>query len=254
MPNIKFSTLSTFLILWVLFSCNSKDSISNKIENNTISEKATSKSNKYKVCNCEDNLQLADYISCDETLFSNGAKIYRQFNCDSSWLVFQNINYKKIIFSLDKQMIEYTHKLGYVEWNEYEKSILIAERLASGSGASYNYTLINKENGNLIQELGRDLYLNEDKDFPIFVSIDANNPFLIKFTNLKNNKTFNYSFKSKKFMKTLLFDVYEFHPEDLFEEASIKNKVFKIKYRYKLNENDTWKYDNISVDLQNEFY
>lgn len=253
MPIIKFSKLSTFLIFGILFCCNSKDSISNKVENNTILEKAISKSNKYIDCNCEDNLQLAEYVSCDETLFSNGAKIYRQFNCDSSWLVFQNKNYKKIIYSLEKQMIEYTHKLGYVEWIEYEKSILIAERLASGSSASYNYILINKESGNLINELGRDLYLNEDKDFPIFVSIDAKNPILIKFTNLKNNKTYIYPFKSKKFRKTLLFDVYEFHPEELFEEASITNKVFKIRYRYKLNENDTWKYDNILVDLENKF-
>ena len=35
----------------------------------------------------------------------------------------EDIN-KLYLDSLDKQMIEYTHKLGYVEWNEYEKSIL----------------------------------------------------------------------------------------------------------------------------------
>ncbi len=253
MPNIKFSILSAFLIFGVFFGCNSKDSTSNKIENNAILEKATSKSNKYKDCNCEGNLQLAEYISCDETLFSNGAKIYRQFNCDSSWLVFQNKNYKKIIYSLEKQMIEYTNKLGYVEWNEFEKSILLAERLASGSSASFNYILINKDNGNVIKELGRDLYLNEERDFPIFVSIDSEQPNSIKFTDLKNNKTHIYPFKSEKFKKTLSFDVYEFHPEELFDEASIVNKVFKIRYRYKLNENDTWKYENISVDLNKKF-
>lgn len=253
MSIINYCKALSLLILGVMSSCNSKDSSLSKIEKNTISEKVLSKSNKSKNCNCEDNHQLTDYISCHETFFSNGARIYRQFNCDSSWLVFQNNNHKKIIYSLEKQMIEYTHKLGYVEWNEYEKSILIAERLASGSSASFNYILINKENGNVIKELGRDLYLNEDEDFPIFVSIDTEQPNSIKFTDLRNNKTHIYLFKSTKFQKTLLFDVYRFHPEELFEEASITNKVFKIKYRYKLNENDIWKYENITVDLDKKF-
>jgi hypothetical protein len=242
-----------FLIFGVVFGCNSNDVNHKNGDDKTILNKVVSKSNNSMNCNCEENPQLGDVISCDETLFSNGAKIYRQYNCDSSWVVFQNKNYKKIIYSLEKQMIEYTHKLGYVEWAEYENSILISERLASGSSAPYNYIIIDKDNGNLIKELGRDLYLNENKKNPIFVSIDAENPDSIKFIDLRNNKTYNYPFKSEKFLKTLSFEVYEFHPEELFENASIKNGVFNVKYRYKQNENDYWKFENITIDLNNKF-
>jgi hypothetical protein len=247
MPNIKFSTLSTFLIFWVLFSCNTKDSISNKIENNTISEKVTSKSNKYKDCNCKDNLQLADYISCDETLFSNGAKIYRQFNCDSSWLVFQNKNYKKIIYSLDKQMIEYTHKLGYVEWNEYEKSILIENKVVSGCCQPNEFVLIDKENGNLIKELGKEIFLDIDNFNPIFVSLD-NESKKLNFYNLNNRESRSIDFNFDKIDITIKSG-FMFHPEELFEDGSIKNDVFKIKYRYKLDVNENWKYENVSINL-----
>jgi hypothetical protein len=45
-------------------------------------------------CSCKTQPELNEIISCKKTLFKNGAKIYRQFNCDSSWVVFENKNKK----------------------------------------------------------------------------------------------------------------------------------------------------------------
>jgi len=252
MKTIKFNVF-LFGIIGILIGCNSKDINQEILKKDSVSEivKKSDSSKKYQLknCNCEENPELKDYISCEEAVFSNGAKIYRQFNCDSSWLVFENKKIKKNIYSLEKEMIEYTHKLGYVEWYEYEISILFAERLASGTSAPYNFVVINKENGEIIKELGRELYRSDTKDFPIFVSIDANNPTSINFYNFRSNKSYKFPFINKKFQKTLLFDVYELHPEELFENGSIVNGIFKIKYSYKLKENDDFKYEELIIDL-----
>lgn len=252
MKTIKFNTFF-FGIIGILIGCNSKNNNQKISKKDSIIDlvKKSDSTKKYQLenCNCIENPELKDYIFCKETVFSNGAKIYRQFNCDSSWLVFENKNLKKNIYSLEKQMIEYTHKLGYVEWYEYENSILFAERLASGTSAPYNFVVINKSNGEIIKELGRDLYRNEDKDFPIFVSIDADNPTSIKFYNFSSNKSYKFSFRNKKFQKALSFDVQRFHPDELFEDGSIVKGIFKIKYRYKLKENDDFKSEEIIVDL-----
>ena len=99
MKTIKFN-IFLFAIIGILIGCNSKENQEN-IKYNSVNEmvkKSHSEKNlQLENCNCEENPELSDYISCKETVFSNGAKIYRQFNCDSSWLVFENKKVKKTI-------------------------------------------------------------------------------------------------------------------------------------------------------------
>ena len=158
-----------FAIIGILFGCNTKNNnqeVFKKDYTKLIDEKSNfTKKNQLENCNCEENTELKDYISCKETVFSNGAKIYRQFNCDSSWLVFENKNHKKNLYSLDKNLIELTSKLGYGDWKEFENSILIEEKLAAGTDAQYNYVVLNKENGEIIKKLGSELYRNEKYNF-----------------------------------------------------------------------------------------
>lgn len=58
-------------------------------------------------CKCKSNPILNEIITCKKTIFKNGAKIYRQFNCDSSWVVFESkYKKKKILDALQGELIE----------------------------------------------------------------------------------------------------------------------------------------------------
>lgn len=105
-------------------------------------------------CSCKKKNQLNEIISCEKTIFKNGAKIYRQFNCDSSWLVFENkAKKKKILFSLDKDLIELTGRLGYTGCIEYGNTFMIENRLVSGCCDPSEFVLFNKNNGKKLQIL-----------------------------------------------------------------------------------------------------
>lgn len=235
-----------FLFLSILIGCNSKNN-NQEISKKDSSKVIVKKLNSSKNCNCDENPKLKDLISCDTTVFTNGAKIYRQYNCDSSWLVFQNKKIIKSIFSLDKDLIELTDKLGYVEWDEYENSILIENKTISGCCQPYEYDLFDKENGDLIKKLGKDIYIGEPYKDSFFVSLDSKKAKLI-FFNFKSRKTASISYDFNKIDKTI-FAGFMKNPEELFHCGSIINGVFKIKYQYKLQEKDVWKYEKIVIDL-----
>ena len=241
-----------FLSIALLIGCNSKNDyivVSKEDSTKVIVEKFDStKQYQLENCNCEDNPDLKDYISCEETVFSNGAKIYRQFNCDSSWLVFENQKIKKSIFSLDKDLIELTGRLGYVEWDEYEESILIANRLWSGSGSPYEYQLIDKETGKEIINLGKEIYLDEEHLNPYFISLDLDNS-KIRIYNLNTRKTSKIPFNISKIDSTFKLGGFLQFPEELFEPGEIKNNIFRVNYRYRLEGNDELLSEKIKIDL-----
>ncbi|MES2864463.1 MAG: hypothetical protein V4666_10120 [Bacteroidota bacterium] len=250
MKTIKFNTF-LFGIIGILIGCHTKNENSKVSKNDsikTITKKTESpKTTHSKNCNCDENHDLKDYISCEETVFSNGAKIYRQFNCDSSWLVFENKKIKKSIFSLDKDLIELTGRLGYVEWDEYKNSILVETKVISGCCQPYEYDLIDKENGSLIKKLGKDIYISQSNSNPIFASLDTQKP-KINFYNLSTRKSASIDFNFNK-IDVVIKSGFMRYPEELFENGSIVNGIFKIKYRYKLKENEVWKFENITIDL-----
>ena len=77
-----------------------------------------------QICSCSQMPDLKDLISCKTTTFQNGAKIYWEFDCNSSWITFQNGALKKKIFELDKTEMEFTGRLGYKSWTELGNSFL----------------------------------------------------------------------------------------------------------------------------------
>lgn len=234
------------LILWGCETKNKNHSNKNKIN---IEETNSVKNNNF---DCLDKPELKEYVSSEVTNFSNGSKIYRQFNCDSSWIVFEKNKIKKNIYKLDKDLIEYSNKLGFVEWIEHKNSILITEKLRSGTDSEYEYVLLDKENGSVIANLGRLLFENKDKNFPFLVTINAEKPNQLIFTNLNNNKSFKSFFDNSNFKKALKFDTYQFLPENLFENPVYLNNQFQIDYKYKFKENESWKLHKVVISLKAE--
>jgi hypothetical protein len=201
-------------------------------------------------CHCEDNPELNEIVSCDTISFSNKAKLYRRFNCDSSWLTFESkLGKKTVLYSLEQPLIELTERLGYQYIQEYQKSFLIMNNLISGCCTPPEYLLFSKDNGQLIKNIGGVVYYSERRS----------NNFLLYFTNSSlNSLTLFYVDTGKRFnirlpvgrFTTTLEKTGDLYGEYLFDEASLANTKFSIGYRYQRNEKaDKWYTGKVTIDL-----
>ena len=203
-----------------------------------------------QICNCKTQPNLNEIISCEKTILKNGAKIYREFSCDSSWVIFESKNRKKkVLFSLNKDLMEYTGRLGFAGWTEYKNSFLVEYHTISGCCDPYEYILFDKNNGKKIAEIGREIFHSENNKYPYFVSIDKDNSNYLSFLNLETNKVFKINLPKDRIEKTMKITNGIF-AETLFENGEIKNGVFEIKYKYKTSEKDKWLNGKITVDLK----
>jgi hypothetical protein len=201
-------------------------------------------------CGCKTRPELNEIISCEKTDFKNGAKIYREFTCDSSWVVFESKSKKKkILFSLNKELLELTGKLGFVDWTEYQNSFLIEYHTISGCCDPYEFILFDKTNGKKISNIGREIFHSDNDKYPYFVTIDKENSNSLSFLNLETNKIFKINLPKGRIEKTLKITNGHFL-ETLFEDGKIKNGFFEIKYKYKKTEKDKWLFGKVTVDLK----
>jgi hypothetical protein len=203
-----------------------------------------------QICTCKTQPNLNEIISCEKTILKNGAKIYREFSCDSSWVIFESKNRKKkVLFSLDKDLMVYTGRLGFAGWTEYKNSFLVEYHAISGCCDPYEYILFDKNNGQKIAEIGRKIFHSKNNKYPFFVGIDKDNSNYLSFLNLETNKVFIINLPKDRIEKTLKITNGIF-AETLFENGEIKNGVFEIKYKYKTSEKDKWLNGKITVDLK----
>jgi hypothetical protein len=201
-------------------------------------------------CSCKTRPELNEIISCEKTVFKNGAKIYREFTCDSSLVIFESKSKKKkILFSLDKDLIELTGKLGFADWIEYKNSFLVEYHTISGCCDPYQYILFDKTNGKKIANIGREIFHSENDKYPYFVTIDKENSDYLSFLNLETNKIFKINLPKGRIEKTMKITNSRFS-ETLFEDGKIKNGVFEIQYKYKNAEKDKWLIGKVTVDLK----
>lgn len=201
-------------------------------------------------CSCKTQPEFSKIISCEKTIFKNGAKIYREFNCDSSWVIFESKNNKKkIIFSLNKAFIELTGKLGFVNWFEYKDTFLIENHKVSGCCEPYEYLLFDKKSGEKIANIGRVTFYSKNEKYPYFVSIDKENSNFLSVLNLETNKVFKIDLPKGRIEKTMKINGGLF-PEKLFENGNIKNGIFEIQYKYKKTEESEWLIGKVKTNLK----
>ncbi len=102
-------------------------------------------------CRCDKDTMLKELISCKPYIFKNNAKLFWSFNCDSSWLTFQNPKgHKKIISSLSDGFVDLTTRIGHIYFTEYRTSFLFTNAVISGCCDPVDYYLYDKTSGNLI--------------------------------------------------------------------------------------------------------
>ncbi len=198
-------------------------------------------------CSCSQKPELKDVLSCEAALLQNGAKIYWEYDCNSSWITFQKGNEKRKIFELEKAFIELSGRLGYRNWTEYKNSFLIENSLVSGCCQPSEYILFDKNNGRKIAELGTVIFISDTKNPPYIVTLKNNHQLL--YTNLNNNTSYPVKIP-EKIIENTLKNSEELYPENLFKNIHVKNKVLFISLKYKESKKPGWKVKTIKHDIK----
>ena len=177
--------------------------------------------------------------------------LYRQFNCDSSWLTLENKNgLKKIMYSLDKSLMDLTYRLGYQFMKEYKTTLLFENRQASGGGFPTYFELIDKENGEVIEDFGTIInFSDKDSDnYVLYLSSDSLDTLTL--FDIDTKTAYNFSIPQGRLRKTVM-ESSQMFPEFLFEEPKEEKNILTLTYKYLVNSDpEKWKKDIITIDLQ----
>lgn len=204
-----------------------------------------------KNCGCKSKPDLTEFISCDTTRFQNGAMLYRQFNCDSTWLTFESKSgIKRVLYSLDKPLIELTERLGYIFEKEYHNSLLFINKKASGGGFPLDFELISKDNGQVLKVFGTIIFHSDDSlnNYVLYLSSDSLDTLTLY--SVDQNKDFNFTIPKGRLWKSVR-ETSQMFPEFLFEEPTIDKSILTLSYKYLVsNSPEKWDTDKIQIDLQ----
>lgn len=212
-----------------------------------------------QACNCELDSNFREIISCDSIVFNNNSMLYRQFNCDSSWLTFENQSgMKRIIYILKNPMVDLTEKLGFQFEREYKSAFLIEDITASGCcDVPVEYILFDKISGEQIINFGIDNYLFKDSidDFIVFFKDKKLNAITIY--NLNNKKEIEIKLPLDKKNTTLYRSEIEYWTdsilaEELYKPPIINYNICIIRYRYqKKGLKNKWFTNQVKLDITN---
>ena len=202
-------------------------------------------------CSCEEAPEWNNVISCRTVTFNNKAKLYRQFNCDSSWLTFEGRSGKKVVlYALQQPLVDLTERLGYQFVRENKQSFLIMNKLVSGCCTPPEYLLFDKSNGKQLRNLGKLIHHDQEGEdnFALHFSDSTLNSVTLLY--LDTGKQYKIDLPSNRFVASLE-KTGENHAELMFYESEVKNRVFSITYRYQLDEKaEKWYEDTIRIDLK----
>lgn len=189
-------------------------------------------------CDCKSNELLNELISCKPEVLNNQSKIYWNYDCDSSWLIYENSNgNKKILYSLNKDFIEFTTRIGFVYFKEFKNTFLYTNKVISGCCDPEDYYLYDKSNGDSIKYLGRAIFVSDSIGLPFVITITNSNydqNSMIDYNsltiyNLDTRKEYKVPFDKGKIQKGIKNNDYMF-PENVFDESEIINETLILKY------------------------
>jgi len=195
-------------------------------------------------CNCHAEPELRSIINCKPVCFKNGAKLFWQYNCDSSWLVYKNSHGgRQVIFSME--FVDLTGLLGFSYVQENKHSFTIENRQISGCCAPLQYRLFDKETGRQLRDFGDCIWYSNESQYNFLLYFIDGSDHKIRFYFIDKEKYLDLTIPKGRF-KSHLFVA----PELAFEDANIENGRFKIYYKYQLpKQKETWSKDSIIVDL-----
>jgi hypothetical protein len=211
-------------------------------------------------CFCDKDTTLKEIIDCGIIKFDNKAKLYWNFNCDSSWLTFESPTHKKkIIFSLGEGLQDYTERLGYSYAEEYKNRFLIQNRVISGCCAPSDFYLFDKTTGQLRKKLGILIFYSQNKKLPVVISLTNSsydtmltiNDNSLSVYNIDKNKT-HYVKLPKGEIEKAMKNMEEIYPEYLFDEPILKGTTVYLTYLLDKPEKRKKRHTKtIMIDLKN---
>lgn len=189
-------------------------------------------------CGCAKDTSLNGSINCDVIHLKNGAKLYYQFNCDSSWLTLKNRNGKEIVLcSLDSILMQYNYRIGYQLSKEYKNALLF--RSGCPANGPCNFILINKNTGKKISELGELIYNhNTDKFYDFIIYFSSKNILTIHYIN--SGKKYSLPIDTRYFNELI--------PEYDFDKVFVKKDILTLTYSIKRK--TKWIPSKLSYDLK----
>lgn len=210
-------------------------------------------------CYCNSDSTLNEINKCDTIFFENNAKILWNFNCDSSWLTFQSPQGNAInIFSLSEGLQYLKGRIGFVDFEEFSNSFLVQNNVISGCCSPPEFYLFNKETGQIIDTLDGILYISENKQLPIVVSIRSNGS--IKNVSNNYNSLWIYNLNTleknvllipKNEISVALKRTKQMYPEYLFTEPILENNMLTLSYHTrKPRNNKQATLKQIKIDLK----
>lgn len=241
--------ISLFFLLLIICNCTNNSNLSRLMAHLYVNND----------CNCELDSFLVDRINCDTIHFDNKSKLYWSFNCDSSWLTFENSkHFKDVIFSLGDGLQDYTGRLGYSYVQEYKNTFLIQNDVISGCCSPPEFLLFDKITGKEIENIGIVLFVIPDKNIPLIISLTNSNYDTTKNKHFDGNSLSIYNIdKQKKYsfdlpnseIDKICKDNGILYPEEIFEEPELTGSKLKLSYDLKIDNIDSSR--TIEIDLKN---
>lgn len=201
-------------------------------------------------CYCKDNKELSSIINCEKYYFSNGNSINWTYDCNGSYLIFENTIVQKKLFELETPLVELTGRLGYSNWEEFGNFFIIENRLISGCCDPEEYILFDKNSGNEIKKLGSllyhtivyNIYLEAYSEKQISILIFDKRKSIYKTYPLTNVDLIYKSLENSNFLfLENLFTVKEIESNDFLIEIDIydssKRKSDLLKIKIPINKN-----------------
>ncbi len=211
-------------------------------------------------CSCTKDTLLAQIISCKPKLLDNGAKLYWSYNCDSSWLTFENsAGEKKTIFKLGDGLVQLTNRLGHTDFKEFSTTFLYTNRVISGCCDPDDYYLYSKSSGKLIKKFGSAIYVSDNSRMPFLVSVSNSNYdrisrfdfYSLSLYNIDTQKSFKIKIKKGDIEKGMNNNNNYMFPEFLFDTCTIDDQKLTIRYFTEKHIKGTEpNYKSIKVDLK----
>jgi len=184
--------------------------------------------------------------SCKKTVLNNNAKIYWQYDCNLSWLVFENSRHQKTrLYNMDRAFFP-PGGIGLDFAAEYPTHFLLTNRIISGCCAPLEVILYNKETGRKQKNFGPVIFFSKQKEYPYigFFTSPTYNSIIIQ--NVETNGKIKLSMPFNRLKKSLSLS--GDNPALLFSPV-MKNGLLQLNYRYSTAAN-SWLDDSLTVKLK----
>ena len=148
-----------------------------------------------KNCGCDkSNLTKSNIFKCDTTIFTNGAKLYWQSNCDSSCLTFEN-KVKRVLKTCKEINELVCDKAGLFFLKEYPSYLLFEYKWISGCCDSPDIIFYSKEAGLELNRISKELFVwvDIDKNYLLYFSDTTYNSLIClnHYTDIKHVLSFD---------------------------------------------------------------